>query len=220
MPRNRFRIRGLAQSHSETGSSRSFRVSPGCSSRSLDAPAGRRKSHGPSRCPEVQDCRGPTEGRPHLQRVDPWHFGWIGQRRYQSSGVRATYSSRPTRKGQFCKQRPVALFRSIPRPFQAAVDQAQGQLAQAQGQLQQAQAQLSQAQAQVAVAEANQRRTQLDVDRYIPLAQQQAITQQELDNATQNNFAAKAQVQVAKAQVETARAQITAAKAASAIGEG
>ena len=75
----------------------------------------------------------------------------------------------------------------------------------------QAKAQLTQAEAQVAVAEANQRRTQLDVDRYIPLAEQQAITQQDLDNATQNNLAAKAQVQAAKAQVETARAQIQAA---------
>jgi len=105
------------------------------------------------------------------------------------------------------------LFQIDPRPFQAAVDQAQGQLAQAEGQLSQAQAQLAQANAQVAVAEANQRRTQLDVDRYIPLAQQQAITQQDLDNATQNNLAAKAQVQAANAQVETARAQIAAANA-------
>src|SRR6202035_3171470 len=47
----------------------------------------------------------------------------------------------------------------------------------------------------------------------IPLAQQQAITQQDLDNATQNNLAAKAQVQAANAQVETARAQIAAASA-------
>jgi RND family efflux transporter MFP subunit len=106
------------------------------------------------------------------------------------------------------------LFQIDPRPFQAALDQTEGQLAQAQGQLEQARAQLSQAEAQVAVAEANQRRTQLDVDRYTPLAQQQAITQQDLDNATQNNLAAKAQVQAARAQVETARAQITAANAA------
>jgi len=73
---------------------------------------------------------------------------------------------------------------------------------------------LSQAVAQVAVAEANQHRVQLDVDRYTPLAQQQAITQQDLDNATQNNMAAKAQLQAARAQVETAKAQILAANAA------
>src|SRR5205807_5615711 len=106
------------------------------------------------------------------------------------------------------------LFEIDPRPFQAAVDQARGELAEADGQLSQARAQLTQATAQVAVAEANQGRTQLDVDRYTPLAKQQAITQQDLDNATQNNLASKAQVQAAKAQIETARAQIQAATAA------
>ncbi len=110
------------------------------------------------------------------------------------------------RKGQ-------SLFEIDPRPFEATVEQAQGQLAQAAGQLAQAKAQLAQSEAQVTVAEANQTRTQLDVDRYIPLAKQQAITQQDLDNATQNNLAAKAQVQVAKAAVETGHAQIQAANA-------
>ena len=37
-------------------------------------------------------------------------------------------------------------------------------------------------------------KAQLDEDRYIPLAKQQAITQQDLDNAAQNNMAAKAQI--------------------------
>jgi multidrug resistance efflux pump len=106
------------------------------------------------------------------------------------------------------------LFQIDPRPFQASLDLAKGQVAQSEGQLAQAKAELAQAEAQVSVAEANQRRTQLDVDRYTPLAQQQAITQQDLDNATQNNLAAKAQVQSAQAQVATARAQIIAANAA------
>ena len=110
------------------------------------------------------------------------------------------------RKGQL-------LFQIDARPFQAAVDQALGQLAQANGQLAQAHAQFAQAQAQLATAEANQRRTQLDENRYIPLARQQAVTQQDLDDAVQNNLAAKAQVEGAKAQVETANAQIQAATA-------
>jgi RND family efflux transporter MFP subunit len=71
-----------------------------------------------------------------------------------------------------------------------------------------------QARAQLESAEANQRKAQLDEDRYIPLAEQQAITQQDLDNAKQNNESQKAQVAAAKAQVETAQAQIEAAKAA------
>jgi RND family efflux transporter MFP subunit len=106
------------------------------------------------------------------------------------------------------------LFQIDPRPFQASLDQSQSQLAQSQGQLEQARAQLAQAEAQVAVADANQRRTQLDVDRYTPLVQQQAITQEDLDNATQNNIAAKAQVQSSIAQVATAKAQIIASQAA------
>src|SRR6266481_3520846 len=55
----------------------------------------------------------------------------------------------PVRKGQL-------LFEIDPRPFQATVDQARGQLAQAGGQLAQAKAQLVQAEAQVVSAQANQ----------------------------------------------------------------
>src|SRR6266481_1706855 len=102
------------------------------------------------------------------------------------------------RKGQL-------LFEIDPRPFQAALDQAQGQLAQAGGGAAQARAQLVQSEAQLAAAEANQHKAQLDEDRYIPLAKEQAITQQDLDNAVQSNLAAKAQVQAAKAGVETAK---------------
>jgi RND family efflux transporter MFP subunit len=116
-------------------------------------------------------------------------------------------------EGTFVKSGQL-LLQIDPRPFQAALHQADGQFAQSQGQFEQARAQLAQAEAQVAVAEANQGRVQLDVDRYTPLAQQQAITQQDLDNATQNNIAAKAQLQAARAQVETARAQVTTSTAA------
>jgi membrane fusion protein, multidrug efflux system len=110
------------------------------------------------------------------------------------------------RKGQ-------SLFEIDPRPFQAVVDQAAGQLAQARAQFSQAQAGLLQAQSQLVSAEANQRRAQMDEDRYVPLAKQEAITQQELDTARQNNQSLTAQVSAAQAQVETAKAQIEAARA-------
>jgi RND family efflux transporter MFP subunit len=103
------------------------------------------------------------------------------------------------------------LFEIDPRPFQAVVDQAEGQLAQANGQVAQAKAQVAQAQAQLGVAVANQVKTQQDEDRYAPLAKQQAITQQDMDNAVQSNLASKAQVQAARAAVETAQAQLQAA---------
>jgi membrane fusion protein (multidrug efflux system) len=111
------------------------------------------------------------------------------------------------RKGQL-------LFEIDPRPFQAALDQANGDLAKAQAQLAQADSQLLQAQAQLAQAEANQVRAQLDVDRYTPLAKEKAITTQEYDNSIQSNIAAKAQVKAAHAGVETAKSAIVAANAA------
>ena len=119
------------------------------------------------------------------------------------------------------------LFELDPRPFQAAVDQANGQVAQFQGQLEQANsqvlqaeaqaaqanAQLLQAQAQLTQAQANQVKTQLDVNKYAPLAEQKAVTQQDLDNAVQANLVAKAQVEAARAGVKTGRAQLRAANA-------
>ncbi len=115
-------------------------------------------------------------------------------------------------EGSFVRQGQL-LFEIDPRPLQAAADQAEGQLAQAKAELLQAQSGLTQARAQLLSAEANQRKAQLDEERYIPLAQQQAITQQDLDNARQANQSQTAQVAAAKAQVETAQAQIEAAKA-------
>jgi RND family efflux transporter MFP subunit len=106
------------------------------------------------------------------------------------------------------------LFEIDPRPFQAAVDQAAGQLAQSQAQVTQAEAVLAQAQAQFLSAEANQRKSQLDEEKYKPLFADKAVTKQDLDNAVQTNQSNVAQVAAAKAQVATARAQIAAAAAA------
>jgi RND family efflux transporter MFP subunit len=109
--------------------------------------------------------------------------GYLLRRDYQEGS--------PVRKGQL-------LFEIDPRPFQAALDQAEGQFAQAT--------------AQLANGEAVQGRTQLDVERYTPLAKEQAASQQDLDNATQNNLAAKATVATAKAQIKTAEAAVETAK--------
>src|SRR5258705_8918586 len=130
------------------------------------------------------------------------------------------------KEGSFVKKGQL-LFEIDSRPFQAALDQANGQVAQFQGQLEQANSQvtqaeaqvaqadsqLSQSQAQLAQAQANQIKTQLNVDKYAPLAEQKAVTQQDYDNAAQTNVVAKAQVQAAKAGVEAARAQLRAANA-------
>jgi len=130
------------------------------------------------------------------------------------------------KEGSFVKKGQL-LFELDSRPFQSVVDQANGQVAQFQGQLDQAISQVAQAEAQVAQAnsqllqsqaqlaqaQANQVKTQLDVNKYAPLAEQKAVTQQDLDNAVQGNIVAKAQVEAARAGVETARAQLRAANA-------
>jgi RND family efflux transporter MFP subunit len=99
-------------------------------------------------------------------------------------------------EGAFVKQGQL-LFQIDPRPFQAALDQAQGQLAQAK--------------ATLANAVAVQGRTELDVKRYTPLAKEQAASQQDLDNAVQNNLAAIATVETAKAQIKTYEAAVETA---------
>lgn len=109
--------------------------------------------------------------------------GYLLRQSYQEGGF--------VKKGQL-------LFEIDPRPFQAALDQAEGQLAQAK--------------ATLANAQAVQGRTELDVNRYTPLAKEQAASQQDLDNAIQNNLAAKATVATAAAQIETAEAAVETAK--------
>ncbi|HZF37293.1 MAG TPA: efflux RND transporter periplasmic adaptor subunit [Blastocatellia bacterium] len=154
-----------------------------------------------------------------VERQDvPIYSEWIGsldgmvnaEIRAQVTGylLRQNYKEGSfVRKGQL-------LFEIDPRPLQAALDQAKGDLAKAQAQLAQSNSQLLQAQAQLAQAEANQVRAQLDVDRYTPLAKEKAITTQEYDNSVQSNIAAKAQVKAANAGVEMGKSAIVAANAA------
>jgi membrane fusion protein, multidrug efflux system len=99
------------------------------------------------------------------------------------------------------------LFQIDPRPFQAALEQAKGNVEQAKGNLAEAQGNLQ-------VAQARLGKTQLDVARYTPLAKESAISQQELDDAIQADLAAKAQVEANKAAIEAAKATIVAASAA------
>lgn len=90
------------------------------------------------------------------------------------------------------------LFQIDPRPFQAVLDQAKAQLAQAK--------------AQLVNAEANQRQSQLNVEKYAPLAKEQAATQQDLDNAIQTNLANMATVETSKAQIKGAEAAVETAQ--------
>jgi len=136
------------------------------------------------------------------QRDVPIYGEWIGTLDgFVNADVRAQVTGYLVRQdykeGAFVNKGQL-LFEIDPRPFQAAFDQAKGQFAQAK--------------AQLANAEAVQVRTQLDVERYAPLAKEQAASQQDLDNATQNNLAAKATVATAQAQIETAEAALETAR--------
>ena len=136
------------------------------------------------------------------QKDIPIYGEWIGTLDgFVNADVRAQVTGYLLRQGYqegaFVK-RGQLLFQIDPRPFQAALDQAQGQLAQAR--------------AALANAEAVQRRNELDVNRYTPLAKEQAASQQDLDNAVQNNLAAKANVETARAQIQTYEAAVENAK--------
>ena len=145
------------------------------------------------------------------QRDVPVYGEWIGTLTGQvNADIKAQVTgyllTRDYKEGSYLKKGQL-LFQIDPRPFQAALDQAKGQLAQAQ-------AQLVQDQAQLATAEANQLKSQLDVDKYGPLAKADAVSKQDFDDANQANVANQAQVEGAKAAIVAARAQIQAYQAA------
>lgn len=136
------------------------------------------------------------------QKDVPIYGEWIGTLDgLTNADVRAQVTGYLMRQGYqegaFVKKGQL-LFEIDPRPFQAALDQAEGQLAQAK--------------AQLATAEAVQGRTQLDVEKYTPLAKVQAASQQDLDNSVQNNLAAKATVGTAQALIKTDEAAVETAR--------
>ena len=110
-------------------------------------------------------------------------------------------------KGQFEQAQ------SAKRQAEAALSQARSQMLQAQAGLQQANGQRLQADAAYAQALANQKKTELDLDKYLPLLEAKAVTQQDVDNARQLNKVAQAQVQSAAALIASAVGTIDAAKA-------
>src|SRR5580700_5010491 len=128
-----------------------------------------------------------VEVAPVIQRDVPVQGQWVGtldgyvnaQISPQVSGylIRQDY-----REGALVKKGQV-LFEIDPRPFQAVLDQAKGQLAQ---------------------AEAQMANAQINVNRDIPEAEAHAIPQSQLDNDTQALLAAKAAVEAYQAAVEQA----------------
>jgi RND family efflux transporter MFP subunit len=123
-----------------------------------------------------------------VQRDVPVYSEWIGTtdgaiNAQIRARVQGYLEYRHYREGTAVKTRDL-LFSIDPRPYQAALDQAKGDLGR---------------------AEAALGKTKLDVSRYTPLAKEGAISQQELDNAIsayRGNEAAEAAARAAVRQAE------------------
>jgi RND family efflux transporter MFP subunit len=122
-----------------------------------------------------------------MQQDVPIYSEWLGTtdgaiNAQIRARVQGYLHARHYREGTFVKAGDL-LFSIDPRPYQAALDQARGDLGRSQAAL---------------------GKTQLDVARYTPLAKEGAISQQELDNAIQANRGNEAAVAAAQAAVKQA----------------
>lgn len=122
----------------------------------------------PAEVPITDEWVGTMDGYVNAQ-IQPQASGYLIKQDYKEGSL--------VSKGQ-------VLFEIDPRPFQAALDQAEGQL--------------GQAKAQLGLAEIN-------VKRDTPLAQAHAIAQSQLDTEVQTRLQAEASVKTAEAAIETAQ---------------
>jgi membrane fusion protein (multidrug efflux system) len=136
----------------------------------------------PGDVPLRNEWVGTMDGDVNAQ-IQPQVSGYLIRQDYKEGSV--------VQKGQ-------VLFEIDPRPFQAAVDQAKGQLGQAQGGL-------GQAQAQKGLADIN-------VTRDTPLANEKALAQSQLDTDKQTAATAVANVRSAEAAIASARAGVETAE--------
>lgn len=145
--------------------------------------AGCGRSHAAFKLPDTEVLVAPP-----LQQDVPVHSEWVAtldgyvnaEIRPQVSGyiINQNYKEGSVvRKGQ-------VLFEIDPRPFQATLDRANGELAQAEAQL---------------------AKSTIDVERDTPLAAQKAVPKEKLDNEIQAKRAAEAAVESSKAAVERAQ---------------
>jgi membrane fusion protein (multidrug efflux system) len=130
----------------------------------------------------------------------PVHQEWIGSLDgFVNAQIRAQVSgylmSQNYKEGAFVKKGEV-LFQIDPRLFEAELDQAKAQLG---------------------MAEAQLGKTELDVRRFTPLAKENAMSQEELDDAIQANLVARAGVAAAKSTVERARLNLEFSKLTSPV---
>jgi membrane fusion protein (multidrug efflux system) len=137
-----------------------------------------------------------------IQRDVPLYGDWVATLQgFQNAQIQPQVSGylirQNYREGSFVHKGEV-LFEIDPRPFQAALDQAKGQVAQAKGQAAQTKAQLQLA--------------EINVKRDTPLAAAHAIAQSQLDNDIQTRAQQQASVQGSQAAIESAEAAVETAE--------
>jgi len=145
-----------------------------------------------------------------IQKDVPIFYEWVGT---LDGFVNATIRAQVTgylikqnyRDGDLVKQGQV-LFEIDPRTFEAALAQAKGNLDQAKGTLDQSKAGVEVQEARWAMAKANLARVK-------PLAEQNAVSQKDLDDAVGIEQSTRASVLAAQASVVAAQASVAAAQA-------
>jgi membrane fusion protein (multidrug efflux system) len=145
-----------------------------------------------------------------IQKDVPVYKEWIGTTDgFVNATIRAQVQGylvkQNYREGDLVKTGQ-ALFEIDPRTFQAALDQSKGALDQAKGILEQSKADVAVQEARWATAKANLARVK-------PLAEQNAVSQKDLDDAVGAEESTRSSVVAAKASVVAAGASVVAAQA-------
>ena len=146
-----------------------------------------------------------------IQKDVPVYGEWVGT---LDGSVNATIRAQVSgylikqnyKEGDFVKKGQV-LFEIDPREYQAALDQAKSALQQSKAALEQAKADVSRQEARWDTAKANLKRIR-------PLAEQNAVSQKDLDDAVGLELSNRSAVEAAKAAVVAAEAQVVGAQAA------
>jgi len=152
-----------------------------------------------------------------IQKDVPVFAEWVGtldglvnatiRAQVQGYLVKQNYTEgEPVRKGQ-------VLFEIDPREFQAALDQAKALLSQSKGALDQTKAALEQARAEVSQQDARWTTAKANLARVKPLAEQNAVSKKDLDDAVGTELSTRSGVEAAKAGVASAESNIVAAEA-------
>ncbi len=152
-----------------------------------------------------------------IQKDVPVYSEWVGT---TDGMVNATIRAQV--QGYLIKQRYTegdlvrkgqVLFEIDPREFETALDQAKALLSQSKAAVEQTRAALEKAKAEVSVQDARWTTAKANLARVRPLAEQNAVSKKDLDDAIGVELSTRSAVDAAKAAVEAAQANIVAAEA-------